>query len=108
MFKEIPRIEIDEIVDKAFKLAKKKALSSKKNMNEIVKEKESIRVTIAGDTLAESLFKVVDRYPSFDRLPPFTRELIDVIAGIDTLRHNLGALSFAIHTINSIKVEYIK
>ncbi|NMC76702.1 MAG: GTP-binding protein, partial [Candidatus Methanofastidiosa archaeon] len=108
MFKEVPLIEIDEIVDKAFKLAKKKALSSKKNLNEIVKEKESIRVTVAGETLAESLFKVVDRYPSFDRLPPFTRELIDIIAGIDTLRHNLGALSFAINTINSIKVEYIK
>lgn len=108
MFKEIPRIDIEEIVDKAFRNAKKKALSSKKNINEIVKEKESIRVTVAGETLAESLFKVVDRYPSFDRLPPFTRELIDIIADIDKLRHNLGALSFAINTINSVKIEYIK
>ncbi|MCC7572944.1 MAG: 50S ribosome-binding GTPase [Candidatus Methanofastidiosum sp.] len=108
MFKQIPRIDIDEIVDKAFKNAKKKALSSKKNINEMVKEKESIRVTVAGETLAESLFKVVDRYPSFDRLPPFTRELIDVIVGIDKLRHNLGAVSFAVNTINSIKIEYIK
>lgn len=108
MFKEIPRIEIDEIVDKAFRNAKKKASSSKKNMNEIVKEKESIRVTVAGESLAESVFKVVERYPSFDRLPPFTRELIDVIVGIDKLRHNLGALSFAVNTINSIKIEYIK
>lgn len=108
MFKEIPRIDIDEIVDKAFKNAKKKAMSSKKNMNEMVKEKESIRVTVAGENLAESVFKVVDRYPSFDRLPPFTRELIDVIVGIDKLRHNLGALSFAVNTINSVKLEYIK
>ncbi|HNV94080.1 MAG: tRNA modification GTPase TrmE [Candidatus Methanofastidiosum methylothiophilum] len=108
MFKQIPRIEIDEIVDKAFKNARKKALSSKKNINEIVKEKESIRVTVAGENLTESLFKVVDRYPSFDRLPPFTRELIDIIVGIDKLRHNLGAVSFAINTINSIKIEYIK
>jgi len=108
MFKEIPRIDIDEIVDKAFKNAKKKAMSSKKNMNEMVKEKESIRVTVAGESLAESVFKVVDRYPSFDRLPPFTRELIDVIVGIDKLRHNLGALSFAVNTINSVKLEYIK
>lgn len=108
MFKQIPRIEIDEIVDKAFKNAKKKALSSKKNINEIVKEKESIRVAVAGENLTESLFKVVDRYPSFDRLPPFTRELIDIIVGIDKLRHNLGAVSFAINTINSIKLEYIK
>ena len=108
MFKEIPRIDIDEIVDKAFKNAKKKAMSSKKNMNEMVKEKESIRVTVAGESLAESVFKVVDRYPSFDRLPPFTRELIDVIVGIDKLRHNLGALSFAVNTINSVKLEYIR
>ncbi len=108
MFKQIPRIEIDEIVDKAFKNAKKKAMSSKKNLNEMVKEKESIRVTVAGENLSESLFKVVDRYPSFDRLPPFTRELIDIIIGIDKLRHNLGAVSFAVNTINSIKIEYIK
>lgn len=108
MFKQIPRIDIDEIVDKAFKNAKKKAHSSKKNINEIVKEKESIRVTVAGETLAESLFKVVERYPSFDRLPPFTRELIDVIVGIDKLRHNLGAVSFAVNTINAVKLEYIK
>ncbi len=108
MFKEIPRIEIDEIVDKAFKNANKKAHSKKKTMDEIVKEKESIRVTVAGDSLAESLYKVVDRHPSFDRLPPFTRELIDVIAGIDKLRHNLGAVSFAVNTIKSLKLEYIK
>ena len=108
MFKEIPRIEIDEIVDKAFKNANKKPHSKKKTMNQIVKEKESIRVTVAGESLAESLHKVVDRYPSFDRLPPFTRELIDVIANIDKLRHNLGAVSFAVNTINALKIEYVK
>jgi nucleolar GTP-binding protein len=41
------------------------------------------------------LQRVYTSFPSIDTLPPFYRELLDVIAGIDDTKRNLGSLSWA-------------
>ncbi|MBU6997358.1 MAG: 50S ribosome-binding GTPase [Theionarchaea archaeon] len=95
MFKEIPPFTKQEIVDVAFRKA------SKKGRNDLEK------VTMAADTIASMLEKIIKRYPSFQQLDTFQRELIDIIVGEDSVRHNLGALQWALNTIQRIKREYL-
>ncbi|MGC1120286.1 MAG: GTPase [Candidatus Methanofastidiosia archaeon] len=95
MFKEIPPFTKQEIVDVAFRKASRKG----KNDPE--------KVTMAADTIASMLEKIIKRYPSFQQLDTFQRELIDIIVGEDAVRHNLGALQWALNTIQKIKREYL-
>jgi nucleolar GTP-binding protein len=96
MFKEIPPFTKQEIVDVAFKKA------SRKGRNDLEK------VTMAADTIASMLEKIIKRYPSFQQLDTFQRELIDILVGEDAVRHNLGALQWALNTIQRIKREYLR
>lgn len=81
-------------------MAFKKA--SKKGRNDLEK------ITLASDTITSMLKKIITRYPSFEHLNTFQRELIDILVGEDALKHNLGALQWASNTIQKIKREYLK
>jgi nucleolar GTP-binding protein len=96
MFKEIPPFTKQEIIDVAFRKA------SKRSRNELEK------VTIASDTISSMLEKIIKRYPSFQQLNNFQRELIDILVGEDTIRHNLGAVQWASNMIQKIKREYLR
>jgi nucleolar GTP-binding protein len=96
MYKEIPPFTKQEIIDVAFRKA------SKKGRNEFEK------VQLASDTISSMLEKIIKRYPSFQQLNPFQRELIDILVGEDTIRHNLGALQWASNTVQKIKREYLR
>lgn len=76
--------------------------ASKKGRNDLEK------IVIALDTVSSMLQKIITRYPSFEHLNTFQRELIDIIVGEDALKHNLGALQWASNTIQKIKREYLK
>ncbi|HDM22981.1 MAG TPA: GTP-binding protein, partial [Methanomicrobia archaeon] len=47
-------------------------------------------------------------YPSFEYLDPFYREMVDITVSLDELKHNIGALSWAMKTIQRIKNETIR
>lgn len=96
MFKEIPPFTSQEIIDVAFRK------SSKKGQNELNK------ISIAADTITSMLDKIIKRYPSFEQMDLFQRELIDVIVGEDMLKHHLGALQWASNTVQKIKREYLQ
>jgi nucleolar GTP-binding protein len=96
MFKEIPPFTKQEIIDVAFRKA------SKKSRNELEK------VTIASETITSMLEKIIKRYPSFQQLNDFQRELIDILVGEDVIRHNLGAVQWASNMIQKIKREYLR
>lgn len=96
MFKEIPPFTKQEIIDVAFKKA------SKKGRNDLEK------ITLASDTIGDMLKKIITRYPSFEHLNTFQRDLIDIMVGEDALKHNLGALQWASNTIQKIKREYLR
>lgn len=96
MYKEIPPFTSQEIVDTAFRKA------SKKGRNELEK------VTLASDTISSMLNLVIKRYPSFDNMDQFYRELIDVTVGEDKIRKNLGALQWASRMVQKLKREYLR
>ncbi len=96
MFKEIPPFTSQEIIDIAFRKA------SRKSRNDLEK------VSLAADTISSLLEKVIKRYPSFDQLPQFQRELIDLMVGEDKIKHNLGALQWASRIVQKIMREYLK
>ena len=96
MYKEIPPFTKQEIIDIAFRKA------SRKGRNEFEK------VDLASSAISSLLEKIIKRYPSFEHLDPFQRELIDLIVGEDDIRHNLGALQWASSLCNKIKREYLR
>lgn len=96
MFKEIPPFTKEMIIDTAFRKA------SKKGRNDFEK------VTLASDTISSMLEKIVKRYPSFEHMDKFQRELIDILVGEDEMRHNLGAVQWASNMVRKIKREYLR
>lgn len=96
MYKEIPPFTKQEIIDTAFRKA------SKKGRNEPEK------VQLASDTISSMLEKIIKRYPSFQQLNRFQRDIIDAIVGEDEIRHNLGALQWASNKIRGLKREYLR
>lgn len=109
MFKDVPIIRGDMIIEKAFRRASKINFPDKKMPFEIkIREKEMARVEVASQVINSMLEKVVKRYPSFEYLDPFYREMVDITVSLDELKHNIGALSWAMKTIQRIKNETIR
>ncbi|MCD6127350.1 MAG: 50S ribosome-binding GTPase [Methanomicrobia archaeon] len=109
MFKDVPIIRGDMIIEKAFRRASKINFPDKKIPFEIkIREKEMARVEVASQVINSMLEKVVKRYPSFEYLDPFYREMVDITVSLDELKHNIGALSWAMKTIQRIKNETIR
>ncbi len=96
MFKEIPPFTPQEIIDTAFRKA------SKKGRNDLEK------VVLASDTISSMLEKIVKRYPSFQQMDQFQRELIDIIVGENEIKHHLGAVQWGITMIRKIRREYLR
>lgn len=64
------------------------------------------RVKAAGTTIQTSLASYVKGFPSLDRLPPFYRELIDVLVDRGKLKKHLGAADWASQKAADITREY--
>ena len=109
MFKHVPIIRREEIIEKAFRRASKINFPKKKLPFPIkIRDKEMKRVEVAAQIIIAMLEKVVKRHPSFDHLDPFYQEMIDLIVGLDDLKHHLGAMSWAVTTIQQMKSETIR
>jgi nucleolar GTP-binding protein len=96
MFKEIPPYTHEEIIDIAFRKASKKGRNERE------------RVVLAADTISALLEKIIKRYPSFEHVNKFQRELIDIMVGEDAIRHNLGAIQWAARIVQKLKREYLR
>ncbi|HHD82517.1 MAG TPA: GTPase [Bacteroidetes bacterium] len=98
----IPKIEpSDELIDRAFKKAKKVDDPNKKK--KAIKKIQTVRKTIDS-----YLNQYVKSFPSFDNLHPLYYELIDVSVGIDGLKKSLGAIDWAREKCDTISGMYIK
>ncbi|KYK29269.1 MAG: hypothetical protein AYK23_05255 [Candidatus Proteinoplasmatales archaeon SG8-5] len=103
--KKIPTIlGSDEMLDKAFRRVKKVRVTDQRGLKRSKAEAVG-KVNSLVNTLAAQLNKYVKAFPSIDRLHPFERELIDVVVGVDRLKHSLGALDWARKTMEGIKRE---
>lgn len=49
----------------------------------------------AGNIISDNLSNLVRKFPSFERLPPFYREMADIIVGVDAMRISLSRLAWA-------------
>lgn len=103
--KQIPTVlSSDEMLDKAFRRAKKIKVTDQKGLNRD-KAEATGKINSIGNTLAAGLNKYVRAFPSIDQLHPFERELIDVVISVDKLKHALGAIDWARKTIEHVKKE---
>lgn len=83
-----------EILDRAFRRAEK-AQSRGRTPLERARADSLARVSAFTDTVRTALRRVYRSFPSLERLHPFYRELVDLLAGVETARRDLGALRWA-------------
>ncbi|MDD4281271.1 MAG: 50S ribosome-binding GTPase [Candidatus Methanofastidiosa archaeon] len=97
MYKDIPVISVDEIINKAFSRSSR-SVGKGKGIKAIYR-KESDKVDRSARIIMASLDKVVSRYPSFSKMDGFNREMFDILVGLAPLKNHLAVLT---HTIGSI------
>lgn len=106
-FARIPTImTADEIVDSAFRRASKITVPAKDPFPRL-KQTEQARVRSVQNSVASTLQTYVKRFPSFDQLPAFYNELIDLTLDLDKVRKSLGALDWAWKRVNEVGDEAI-
>jgi len=64
-------------------------------------------ILTAGNILADNLRNIVVRFPNFDELHPFHRELIDISIGVNKIKKSLGRIHGASKQIRKISREGI-
>lgn len=107
-FQKIPPVET---MEGYFKIALREGskaaakIGGKLERNVKIKRAERERLLAVCDSLIKRLHKVVKSFPSVDDLPEFYTKLIDVSLGTGTLKHSLGAFSWAATTISTMKRE---
>ncbi len=60
------------------------------------------RVDALCETIRSTLKRVYSSFPSFDQLPPFYWELVDIVAGIDETRKALGTLRWTYEKVAEV------
>jgi nucleolar GTP-binding protein len=95
MFEQLPTIPTSqELLDKAFRRA------SRANDNESM-------VQNAGNILSDNLSNLIRKFPSFENLPPFYREMADINVGVDAMRISLSRLRWASRQTRQIAREAV-
>jgi len=80
----------DEILDRSFRRAAKKM---KEKDNKVRANEEFVRAV--GAAVHDRLVAVIQGFPEFDEIPPFYRELADILYGIGNIKQSLGAVGWA-------------
>ena len=95
MFEQLPTVPTSqELLDKSFRRASRAT------------DNESM-VQNAGNILSDNLTNLVRKFPSFENLPPFYREMADIVAGVDRMRISLSRMRWAARQIRLITREYV-
>ena len=97
-----------ELLDYMYSNAKKEAsrVPEKIPREMRIKRKEETRIRVAGKMATEKLQKILEEVPKVDDIPPFYKELADILLGIPSLKKNLAALNWAAKTINAMAGFY--
>ncbi len=104
-FDRIPTVRTaQELIDSTFHRATKITVWLRDPFQRF-KATETARVRSVQNTLDAVLDKYVRRFPSFDNLPPFYRELADLLADVDEVKKSLGAIAWARARINDVADE---
>ena len=104
-FSEVrPIPSVEEVVDKAFRKARKGCQTPPKTLppHVRVRIREQSRVRIATQVIVSALDRILRDFPRIESVHPFYRELADVLVGVDVLKKSLGALKWARDSISRI------
>jgi nucleolar GTP-binding protein len=110
-FQKIAPIEGAKVyLDLAFRKARKKtALKDLTgSTNERVRKREAMKVDIIKDDLTNRLQKVLDDFPSFNRLPEFYLHLAKITLDYGQLKKSMAAVSWAIDNILKFQKMYAR
>jgi nucleolar GTP-binding protein len=95
MFEQLPTVPTsEELLNKSFRRASRAT-------------DDEAMVQNAGNILSDNLSNLIKKFPSFENLPPFYREMADIIAGVDKIRISLSRLGWASRQIRLISKEYV-
>ncbi|ADC64462.1 small GTP-binding protein [Ferroglobus placidus DSM 10642] len=87
--KELPTVlTAQEIIDKAYRRASRVG-------GRTSKERALNKLATISNVLRDYFKKVVEAHPSYDNLPPFYREMIDIIVGVRRIKKSLAAIAWA-------------
>ena len=90
-FERLPTVPTaDEILDRSFRRAAKKR---KEKANKDRANEEFVRAVKSA--IHDRLVYIIRGFPEFDTLPPFYREMTDILFGIETIKKSLGAVGWA-------------
>ena len=90
-FEKMPTVPTaDEILDRSFRRAAKKM---KEKTNKERANEEFVRAV--GAAVHDRLVYIIRGFPEFDDLPPFYRELADILYGVERIKMSLGAVGWA-------------
>ncbi len=105
---ELPSIlRADEVLDKALG---RSAKATAKGVDRASRARNLAiaKVQTAGQTIEATLHGYVKAFPTLDRLPPFYRELVDILVDRDRLRKRLGAVDWAAGKAKELTREYAR
>ncbi|NMB78463.1 MAG: GTP-binding protein [Methanomicrobiales archaeon] len=80
----------DEILDRSFRRAAKK-MAEKSNRERANTE----FVRAVGAAIHDRMVYIIRGFPEFEKLPPFYREMADILFGLDRIKQSLGAVGWA-------------
>ncbi len=96
-----------ELLDKALGRSAK-ATAKGRDRAERTRNLAVAKVQTAGQTLEGTLHGYVKAFPTLDRLPPFYRELVDILVDRDRLRKHLGAVDWAAGKAHELTRDYVR
>jgi nucleolar GTP-binding protein len=99
----------EEVLDKAFRRAKKaaaKVRTSKIHRQHKSKRIEEVRVQTACQVIRETFEGILKETPHIEELPMFYQDYIDVAVGVDQLKKSLGALNWANGILEKLQNQY--
>jgi nucleolar GTP-binding protein len=91
----------DELIDKAFRRASK---VSGRNQ----REKAINKLSTVSNVLSDYFQRIISSHPSYDNLPEFYREMVDVVVGIRRLKKSLAALKWADEMTQKLINRYLR
>jgi nucleolar GTP-binding protein len=95
MFEQLPTVPTSqELLDKAFRRASRA-------------EDNVSMVQNAGNIISDNLSNLIRKFPSFENLPPFYREMADIVVGVDHMRISLSRLAWASKQTRQITREAV-
>lgn len=104
-FARIPTVmTADEIIQSQFHRAAKITVYNPDPFTKL-KSTEISRVRAVQNGTAAILQRYVKRFPSFDGLPPFYQELVDLLVDLDRVRKALGSIDWASKRVMEIGDE---